>query len=182
MNYRIVYCFALILLAIIPGCKKDETTVNTQGESTLSTRLYGTGPYYTYGFSFATGKNIRYPGNGSTRVDLVAQSITDPSNNIIGVVLTSPDNDHAFMVTGKYEDSDTALQAFNNYTSVADGSFSALSDTLTVNEILTFRAVNKTYAKMLITALAKYPDSLTDEYLEIKFRWSYQPDSTTVFP
>jgi len=170
-----------IILSLLTTCRKEEK-VKLSGESVISTKLYGTGPYYTYGFSFSTGKNHPYPGSGSVRIDLVAQALTDLQGNLTGVLLASPENDKAFYTNGTFGDSSSALAFFSGYSEVKTTSFSALSDTIAVNQVITYRSVVPTYAKILITSVKFLPDNLTGQYAEVTFRWVYQPDGTTLFP
>jgi hypothetical protein len=47
----------LLLSVFLPGsCKKDE--IPLAGTETIETTLFGTGPYYAYGFSFSLAKQI----------------------------------------------------------------------------------------------------------------------------
>jgi len=171
----------IIFLSLLTTCRKEEKT-KLSGESVISTKLYGTGPYYTYGFSFSTGKNYPYPGTSSVRIDLVAQALTDPQGNLTGVVLASPDNDKAFYTNGTFGDSSSALAFFSSYTEAETTTFSPLSDTIVANQVLTYRSVVPTYAKILIPSVRFWPDNLTGQYAEIAFRWVYQPDGSPLFP
>lgn len=170
-----------IILLLITNCQKEEKE-KLSGESVISTKLYGTGPYYIYGFSFSTGKNHPYPGSSNVRIDLVAQALTDPQGNLTGVILASPDNEKAFYTNGTFDNFSSALAFFSSYKEIETTSFSPLSDTIIVNQVLTYRSVVPTYAKILITSVKFLPDKLSGQYAEIAFRWVYQPEGKTVFP
>lgn len=170
----------LLLLSLI-CCKKEEKAKLT-GEAVISTRLYGTGPYYTNGFSFSTGKNHPYPGTSGVRIDLVAQAVTDLQGNLTGVMLGSPDNDKAFFTNNTFSSLAEAESFFSGYTEVGPVAFSALSDTIQPFQVITFRSVVPTYAKMLITSLKFFRGDQTGQYAEVSFRWVYQPDGSTTFP
>lgn len=170
-----------IILSLLTTCRKEEK-VKLSGEAVISTRLYGTGPYYTYGFSFSTGKNHPYPASGSVRIDLVAQALTDPQGNLTGVVLASPDNEKAFYTNGTFPDIASAQAFFSAYTEIVANQYLPLSDTIKENQVITFRSLVPSYAKILITSVKFLPDNLSGQYAEVTFRWVYQPDGSTVFP
>jgi len=179
-----IFTFLLIAFSLVSCSKNDSPKYS--GESVITTRLYISGSdYITYGFSFKKAKNIPYSMSMQTNdfVDIIALPLTNNENKLTGVIFSStPQNDKAFLTNGEFSDENTAISFFNNYKEVTGFLFKPLSDTIKVYQVLTYKSLTPTYAKILITSVKFLPDNLTGQYAEVTFRWVYQPDGTTLFP
>ena len=104
------YLTILLLAFLLPSCSKDDK-VSTSGTFTINNTLYGTGPYYAYGFSFNLADKV-------STLSETEQSITINDNGTIGnLIIQTNSLSNSFYKFGEYVDETSAKKAFDNLTS-----------------------------------------------------------------
>ncbi len=173
--------FFFPLLLTLPACSEREEIPNNTGMITLSSQLYGSGPYYALGYNFALGKMVRtldHPGP-----DLTLLVRTSPDNAVIESVYLSTDNlNDSFVFNGSFDGESSARNFFDNYLEVDDASgYRGIADSLAPWQVWTFRTADRHYAKLLILSVTKgFRDG--QPYGEVQLRFVYQPDGSRTFP
>jgi hypothetical protein len=169
----------IIFLTLITFSCKKETSIPTSGTTTISTELFGTDVYYTYGFSFAKAAKVKFPGQSA---DFAAVAIFGGENNALtGALFNIPDYSNGFNKTAEFDNLADAEAYFNAYKNVTATQFILETGALQPGEVYTFKTRSDTYAKLLILAVSLDTSEVNNHFAEIEFRWQYQPDGTTTF-
>jgi hypothetical protein len=172
--------FLILIVSFLmhTSCTKDEIPVS--GNQTIETTLYGSGPYYAYGFSFSQGKEISTLDDPGPDITLLADVDID-GKTIRRLMLQTENLKNSFNKYGTYPDASSAEAAFNNLTSANVTQWVEWVDTLKVNQLWIFRTGEEHYAKFrIINTLAEQRNGTA--YGECTFEWDYQPDGTLTFP
>jgi len=166
-----------ILFFMLLGCKKEEQ-IPVAGEVTMNSTLYGTGPYWAIGYSFSQGKLLEYRDGNVP--DIIILPKTEANGTVRNAFLDSPNVFPSFSLNGTFGGAQEAETFFNNYVEAVDSGFIALADPLLTNQVWTFKTATGKYVKMLILEVTA---TLKDQvpYAEVRFRYVYQPDGSTVF-
>jgi len=169
-RYLVILFSAFILLS----CSKDDK-ISTSGTFTINNILYGAGPYYAFGFSFAKADKVSTLstteqsvtiGNDGTLDNLVIQT-----NSLLG----------SFYKFGEYADATSAKQSFDNLTSANVSKWEDWAFAVKENQIWIFRTASETYAKLrIISTVSEVREGRN--YAECTCEWAYQPDGTLTFP
>ena len=168
----------LIVLVILLSCKKENGDVKENcSEVILSSKLYGSGPYFTYGFSFSEGKLLKYPGS-EIIVDITILAQVEVDGSVSGGFLDSPNIKESFNLTAEFSTADSALNYFNNYSLVVDSAFVEMARPLKGNQIWTIRTRHNKYAKILILSVLAYLDEENIAYAQTTFKWCFQSDGS----
>lgn len=175
MRKYLVFIF-LVLLA--SGCRKDREPP-LSGSFTIDNNLYGTGPYYAFGFSFSKASKVSTLENPPPDITLIA--ITDIFGHVTKMNLQTSNFKGSFFKAGQYTDAAEALQAFDNLTSATVSQWADDADDIAAHQVWIFRSRSENYAKFLITD-AYSEDKDVWPYAECTFKWAYQPDGTLTFP
>ena len=166
-----------MLLVLMPGCTKDQPKVS--GTETINSTLYGSGPYYAYGFSFSEGKQLATDGTPLPDITLVAD--VDINDIIRRLVLQTENFKDSFFKFGEYSSAALAQEAFTGLTSANVTQWAGLADTVRANQVWIFRTATEHYAKFrVISTVAEMRNNIA--YGECTFEWAYQPDGTLTFP
>ncbi len=168
---------------ILIGCEKDDGRVEYIGEKVFSSEKILTGEFYIiYGYSFEKGDFLPFPSAGGTLPDIVVIDNTDNNNNIIGAVLSSPDNQEAFHLNGLFNTAETAGSFFNSYEEVTDSVFTELAENITHNQVWTVQTTANKYAKLIIKEVVVRQDKpAASDYIEVRVGYHYQPDGSRSF-
>ena len=171
--------FILFLLFLIQAsCTKDEPPVS--GNQTIETTLYGSGPYYAYGFSFSQAKEISTLEDPGPDITLLADVDVD-GTTIRRLMLQTENLSNSFSKYGEYPNATSAETAYNNLTSATVTQWVEWVDTLKSHQVWIFRTDNEHYAKFrIINTVAEERGG--KPYGECTFEWDYQPDGTLTFP
>jgi hypothetical protein len=174
---RAVTLLLLTILAV--SCGRDES-VPLRGTVTIDSRLYGTGPYYAFGFTFLTAS--RTPTNRTPMPDILVLAETNVNGDVTGVFLSTTAFLPSFKLHGEYPDAASAITAFNNLTEVsAAGNWIDLALPVEANEVWLFRTRDEKYAKLrIIEVKGELREGIP--YAECTFEWTFQPDGSTSFP
>jgi hypothetical protein len=164
----------LIFCTVISGCKKTDIRI-TSGTETLESTLYGTGPYYAYGFSFSSAKKV-------TTISSPVPDITVNASRIDGKVsIETSSYLPPFSLIGEYGTEAEAKQAFANYLIVADPQWISIAKPLKNNQLWLFKTSSGNYVKIrIILVLEEVRQDLP--YGSCTFEWVYQPDGSASFP
>jgi hypothetical protein len=165
----------LILISGLYGCKKDKTT-RTSGTDTIDNTLYGTGPYYAYGFSFQSASKISSLLNPGPDI-VIYVNIDNPDHR-----LTFQANNlrASFFKVGEYPDEASAISAFNNLTTVGAYQWVEMADPVNPNQVWVYRSGGEQYTKIrIISTVNELRDNVP--YGECTFEWLYQPDGSLTF-
>jgi hypothetical protein len=166
----------VLLLFFLTGCKKDNST-RTSGTDTIDNTLYGTGPYYAYGFYFPGAQKIsslETPGP-----DIIIYVNID--NSVSRLTLQANNLKPSFFKIGDYPDAASAISAFNNLKTVGTYQWTEMADPISSNQVWVYRTGNDQYAKLrIISTVNEIRNNL--DYGECTFEWLYQPDGSLTFP
>jgi len=175
-----IFFAGLVLILGFTGCKKDEPFIRTA--TLTSTRILEGSTYSYFGFSFEKGGVSKYNHETSTeRPDIVIIPIQEPSGDVIGAYLDSPNIiENSFNLTAEFDDESSATEFFINYKTVDVTNFLKLAKPILYYQVWTFKTGNKLYAKLLITDVQAYK-KVSTPYAETTFKWVYQPDGSNEF-
>ena len=176
---KIIY---ILLLATIfqSSCDKDNND-KTSGENSLNSELILSGQTYSIqGFSFESGSVILYNPASSTSIPDIFV-LPDSQNNEISAYLDTENPFESFALAGTFQTSGDALDFFNNYKEVEVNSYVPFAKPVLENQVWIFKTRSNKYAKLLILKVNTSVKDL-EPYVEITFKWAYQPDGTTIFP
>jgi len=170
----------IFLLLLSTACNKDDHPGDT-GEITLTSELYGSGPYYVMGYNFALGKMVSTldaPGP-----DIVVLPESSPDNSVVESAYLSSDNlKDSFTHNKSFDDLASAEAFFNSYLEVDDaGGYTGIASDLAPYQVWTYRTNENKYVKMLILKVTKEIRNDTP-YAETTLRYVYQPDGSRTFP
>ncbi|HNW56485.1 MAG TPA: hypothetical protein PLR88_00705 [Bacteroidales bacterium] len=169
-KYLIILFSALLLIS----CDKDNK-VSTSGTFTINNILYGTGPYYAYGFSFTSADKVQ-------TIPVTEQCITIGNDGTIdNLIIQTNSLSNSFYLYGEYTDEASAKQAFDKLTIGTVNGWEEWAFSVKPNQIWLFRTKNETYAKLrIISTVSEVREE--KNYAECTFEWVYQPDGTLTFP
>ncbi|MCX6256096.1 MAG: hypothetical protein NTV31_16725 [Bacteroidia bacterium] len=169
-----LFFILLIILAIVSGCRKEDTP-RTSGTETIDNTLYGTGPYYANGFIFSQAKKISTLSNPEPDITI------DNDGTLLNLILQTNNFQNSFYKVGEFADATFAEEAFNNLTSQAVPQWVVWADSIKPNQIWLYRSGTEHYAKIrVVNTVSK--DSIPRAYAECTFEWVYQPDGSLTFP
>ncbi|MCX6325092.1 MAG: hypothetical protein NT144_00345 [Bacteroidia bacterium] len=177
------FIILLMFLPILSGCRKDNTP-RTSGTDTIDNNLYGTGPYYAFGFSFSQAKKI------SILSDLKFDITIGNDGTLLNLILQTNNYLNSFYKVGEFADAASAEQAFKNLTSLTVPQWVVWADSIKANQVWLYRSGAEYYTKLriistisetrIVTTVSK--DSIHRDYAECTFEWLYQPDGSLTFP
>jgi len=168
------------LLILAGGCNKDDNP-GSSGEITLTSEIYGSGPYYVSGYNFSLGEMVSTldaPGP-----DIVVLPESSPDNTVVKSAYLSSDNlKDSFTFNASFDDLASAENFFNNYLEVDDSKgYAGIAADIQPYQIWTYRTNNNTFVKMLVLKVRKEIRNDTP-YAETTLRFVYQPDGSRTFP
>ena len=165
----------MIILSILPGCRKDDTP-RTSGTETIDNTLYGTGPYYANGFLFSQAKKISTLDNMGYDILIYVNN----DNPVRRLTLQADNFKPSFCKIGDYIDAASAVFAFNNLKSVGTYQWEDMADPINANQVWVYRTGSEKYAKIRIVS-TKNEIRNNLQYGECTFEWLYQPDGSLTF-
>jgi hypothetical protein len=174
MKLRLI--LALTVMFLLAGC--DGNDVPSSGTVTVTNELYGSGPYYAMGFSFATAdlvSTLTEPYD----IDIKAGSLSNGSP--IEAFLSANTLEPSFALKGEYGTESAAISAFKALTSVGAASYIELAAPLKENQVWVVRTEDERYAKIRIIKVDLVPTD-SPPYASCQFEWVFQPDGSTQFP
>ena len=174
MKLRLIPVLAILLL--LPGCGDDDVPVS--GTITVTNELFGNGPYYALGFSFAAAdlvSTLTEPYD----IDIKAGSLT--TGGPTEAFLSANTLDPSFALKGEYGTESAAKSAFDALASVGAVSYIELAAPLKENQVWVVRTEDERYAKIRIIEVT-LDLAGDDPYAACKFEWVFQPDGSMQFP
>lgn len=162
----------LLLMVLSGACKKDEIPLS--GTVTIDNDLYGNGPYYSLGFSFATAQKVSSLQEG---FDVVLTNDGTTAN----LILQANNFKNSFHLAGTYTDETAAKQAFSALTNPAPDSWAEWAFGIKPNQIWIYRSNSEKYAKIRIISIESLEKTPRD-FASCTFEWVFQPDGTLNFP
>jgi hypothetical protein len=174
MKLRLILVLTVILF--LTGCDGNE--VSNSGTVTVTNELFGSGPYYAMGFSFASA-NLVSTLTEPYDIDIKAGSLF--TGGPVEAFLSANTLEPSFALKGEYGTESEAISAFNALASVGAASYIELAAPLKDNQVWVVRTEDERYAKIRII---KVELNSTDSppYASCKFEWVFQPDGSTQFP
>lgn len=170
--------FIILFTFLLAGCRKNDNP-RLSGTDTIDNTLYGTGPYYAFGFSIPTGEKISTINDPLDVITILAD--VDINNEIRRIFFDTRNFKESFFLFGEYTDATTALLSFENLISFSNPQWTASGDTVRSNQIWLFRTSTEKYAKIrVISTVAEIRNN--KPFAECTFEWVYQPDGTLTFP
>jgi hypothetical protein len=167
----------LVVMLLFSGC--DGTDGPSSGTVTLNNELYGSGPYYALGFSFAKAKAISTLSVPAPDITVQAGSLS--TGGLVEAFLSTDTFEPAFALKGEYDSESTAVSAFKALASVGTVSYIELGAPLKNNQVWVVRTEDEKYAKIRIIEVT-LNTTLSPPSASCKFEWVYQPDGSTTFP
>jgi len=175
-----IFLIVLLTLLATAACNKEKNPGNS-GEITLTSELYGSGPYYAYGFNFSLGKMVKTSDHPGPDITVLPKS--SPDNSVVESAYLSSDNlKNSFSFTASFSSLSEAEDFFNHYTEVNDSSgYQGIAEDIRPYQIWTYRTSDEKYAKLLIKTVKK---EIRDDfpYAETTLQYVYQPDGSRTFP
>jgi hypothetical protein len=174
MKLRLIPVLAVVLL--LQGCGGKD--VPTSGTVTVTNELFGSGPYYAMGFSFAAAdlvSTLTEPYD----IDIKAGSLT--TGGPIVAFLSANTLEPSFALKGEYGTESAAISAFKALTSVGAASYIELAAPLKENQVWVVRTEAERYAKIRIIQIDFEP-TVPPYYASCQLEWVFQPDGSTQFP
>jgi hypothetical protein len=172
------FLFVAALVALLSSCSKSDNP--TSGTVYIDNKLYGSGPYYSLGFTFSGAKKVSTLANPGPDITVEAGSVTTGGNVV--AFLSSNSFSPSFYLAGQYPTAELAGAAFKSLTSVGSGlSWSSFGTPLYKNQVWIFKTEDEKYAKLLIVS-DSLNTSVNPPFASCSFKWSYQPDGSTTFP
>jgi hypothetical protein len=179
MLKRQSFILLLVMPVLLTACK-PEKQVPVRGSVTIDNTLYGDGPYYAFGFTFATASLTTT--RETPQPDVVVLAETDLQGSFTGAFLNTSSFLPPYYLHGEYANADVAQAAFNALDSVpADITWIELGQPLAINQVWVFRTREEKYAKIRIIDISG-EDRSGVAFAECTFEWAYQPDGSTIFP
>jgi hypothetical protein len=176
MKHSILLLFSIVFLLV--SCNKKDGSPGS-GTVTIDNKLYGSGPYYSLGFSFAEATKVStLAGTGpDITIDV---GVVETDGDVVAFLASNTYNP-SFFIYGEYANATDAATAFKSLTSFSNGTWSDFGTPLASNQVWIFRTEDDTYAKILILSVTL--DTAQDpDYASCSFKWVYQPDGTKTFP
>lgn len=171
---------SLLLLAsiiLLPGCrKKDKDPYH--GIDTIDNTLYGSQPYFAYGFSFEEGgiaSTLEFPPP-----DITIHVNVDISGSITGKYILTPNLVESFALSAEFSTPGEATDYFNSLTETGTPVWKDSAEAVEENQVWLFRTRKDNYVKFRIIEI-KTDNSQSPPYIEMTFEWRIQPDGSTTF-
>ncbi len=169
------------MLLLPAGCSDDTSSPGHAGTITLTSQLYGSGPYYAMGYNFSLGKMVRTLDQPGPDLTVLARST--PDNSRVESAYLNTDNLHdSFVLNGAFPDRSTAEAFFDSYLEVDDSpGYRGIADSLAPWQVWTFRTSGNKFVKLLVLSVkTEIRDNFP--YAETTLRFVYQPDGSRTFP
>lgn len=167
-----------VFLLLLSGCDggKDKPL---SGTVTVSSELFGTGPYYSFGFSFALAEKVSTLGNPIP--DLSVEAGVLPGSPDVVPFLSANTLKPSFGLKGEYASVNDATDAFNALKDVGTPSWADMGAPLKANQVWVIRTGDTKYAKVCVTEVI-LEQTGDGPVARCTFQWVYQSDGSTVFP
>jgi len=167
----------LILISVLPGCKKDETSSLT-GVVTINNKTFQSTTYYVYGFLFSKAKKVSTLESPGPDITVYVNSDT-PSDTWL--YFQANNLNPSFSRIGDYPDAASASAAFDNLKTVGNTVWTDLAEPVAANQVWLYKTGTTCYAKIrIISTVNETRNNLP--YGECTFEWVYQPDGSATFP
>lgn len=167
----LIYMVIPILLA---ACSKEKAPP-LSGTVTINNDLFGSGPYYAYGFSFALAEKL--PTSSRPYPDITVDNDGTPDN----LILQSNNLNNSYFLAGEYDSAESASVAFDNLTGPVVNDWIVWAFGIKPHQVWVFRTGDEKYAKIRIISVVS--ELRQNRYFaECTFEWVFQPDGTLTFP
>ena len=171
---------SILVIVLIPftGCKKEKSV--TSGTISIDNELFGTGPYYGYGFHVPTGEKVSTLNNP---IDVIALFVDFDVDFTVRKIYMSVNNfNNSFYKYGEYLSESAASDAFRNLQSFSVPQWNELADPIKPNQIWLFRTDDEKYAKIrIISTFTETRSTMPFPFAECTFEYKFQPDGTQTF-
>jgi len=178
MKYAV--SLTMVLLILLAGCEggKDKPL---SGTVTITSELFGTGPYYAFGYSFSRADKVSTLDLPGPDVTVGAGDIHDDGVELIESFLGANTLEPPFALMGEYGTETAAVTAFNALTSAGTPQWKELGSPLRNYQVWVIRTREGKYAKIVTTDVT-LNKNVTPAFASCTFRWVYQPDGSSTFP
>jgi hypothetical protein len=152
-------------LSTLSGCKKKDNPV-ISGIATIESTLYGTGPYYAYGFSFSiAGKTTTISDPGP---DITVYASKNIDGSISQISFEASNYQNSFSLASENSTEADAKLSFKELKTVG-------------NQIWLYRTNKGNYAKLRLISVNE--ETIQNQLCAVcTFEWIYQPDGSVTFP
>jgi hypothetical protein len=164
----------LLIIVILAGCKKD-VQVRTTGTDTIDNVRHMSTTWFTYGFSFSTGKLVST--ETTPKPDITVDTLTAARPNVYlqGSINTF------FSKIGDYPDENSARAAFDGLKTINVTNWVDWANPILPNQVWVFKSGSDLYTKFRIITIVQRRDQGIP-VTEITFQWVHQPDASLIFP
>jgi hypothetical protein len=169
----------ILLLSTLSGCKKKDNPV-ISGIATIESTLYGTGPYYAYGFSFSiAGKTTTISDPGP---DITVYASKNIDGSISQISFEASNYQNSFSLASENSTEADAKLSFKELKTVGDGiQWGPSAIQLKGNQIWLYRTNKGNYAKLRLISVNE--ETIQNQLCAVcTFEWIYQPDGSVTFP
>lgn len=158
------------------SCKKEEPSPTPSDEITLSSKTFGTQPYYSEGYSFETQEFYPRISSG-TEIDIYLNELLKVNGEPIGVQFstnTISESTFGFYLNFEGTDLNSASEYFNNYSEAFAPDYVTLTDTIREFQVYTFRTWKSNYVKFFVKEIRVIKEEDVIEYLEVDIKYFIQ--------
>lgn len=174
--YRPVIIGIVFLLFAALSCKKEDPSPTPSDEITLSSKTFGTQPYYSEGYSFETQEFYPRISSG-TEIDIYLNELLKVNGEPVGVQFstnTISESTFGFYLNFEGSDLNSASEYFNNYTEAFAPEYVTLTDTIREFQVYTFRTWKSNYVKFFVKEIRVIKEEDVIEYLEVDIKYFIQ--------
>lgn len=168
----------LVLLLLLAGCRGQRDKPRS-GTALINNELFGSGPYYSFGFSFDLADKVSTLGNPGPDFSVEAGVI--PGGSVVVPFLSANTLEPSFGLYGEYGSENEAVTIFNGLTSFGTLTWQDMGAPLRSNQVWIIRTGAGNFAKIR-TIEVLLDEGATPPFSSCKFQWVYQPDGTSIFP
>ena len=175
----------VLILVLVTSCKKNDQPV-MKGSINLSSQLLGVDTYYIFGYNFDTSDYIQFSffqTMGNTVPDIINYPFKNPDGTVDAPGFNAPSRKNGFHLLGEFNSLYEARTFYNEYLDIQSGlSFEVDSDTVRKYQVWLQKTQLDHYAKLLVTDIAYYNESIGESYVVVSMDFTYQDDGTGIFP
>ena len=173
--------FYLILpLFITISCNKDKLNTTPSNKITLSSKTFGTIPYYPYGYSFEKQAFFQRIVTSSD-IDIYLNELLNTRGELTGVEFstnTISESTYGFYLNEEFANLAAAEEFYTNYSEAYFPEYVSLTDTIKLFQVYTFRTWKKNYVKFLVKDIRVYNKVDLADYIEVDIEYFIQRDGS----
>ena len=180
-----VYIMGMFIMAMVISCNKNDGPVR-KGSINLSSELLGVETYFIYGYNFKKSDYIQFSlfqSMSTTKPDIINYPFKNPDGTIGAPGFNAPSGKNGFHLLGEFNSLNEARTFYDDYPEVQSNlTYEVDSDTVRKYQVWLQKTQLDQYAKLLVTDIAYYNESMGESYVVVSMDFTYQDDGTGIFP